>query len=91
MLDQVEATSTAGSTAGQTVITIANPVAGASYMYSAAGPAPSYKQELSGWTELTSGGAIEATNGATLYIAQVDSNDKAIGAGTVTVVANGGA
>ena len=60
-------------------------------MYSVTGPAPSYKQALSGWTELTSGEAIEATNGSTLYIAQVDSNDKAIGAGTVTVVANGGA
>lgn len=90
VLEQVTATSAAGSSAGQTVITITNPVAGASYKYSATGPTPSYKQDLSGWTELTSGEAIEAANGSTLYIAQVDSNDKAIGAGTVTVVANGG-
>lgn len=89
VLEQVTATSAAGSSA-QTVITITNPVAGASYKYSATGPTPSYKQDLSGWTELTSGEAIEAANGSTLYIAQVDSNDKAIGAGTVTVVANGG-
>ena len=90
VLGQVEATSAAGSASGQTVITITSPVAGASYKYSTTGPVPNYKQDLTSWTELTSGEEIEATNGSTLYIAQVDSDDKAIGAGTVTVVANGG-
>lgn len=90
VLEQVTATSSAGSSAGQTVITITNPVAGASYKYSTTGPAPTYKQDLASWTELTSGEAITAENGSTLYIAQVDSDDKAVGAGTVTVVANGG-
>lgn len=89
-LEIVEATSAAGASAGQTVITITNPVAGASYKYSATGPAPTYKQDLASWTELTSGEAITAENGSTLHIAQVDSDDKAVGAGTVTVIANGG-
>lgn len=91
VLNQVTATSAAGASAGQTVITITNPVAGASYKYSATGPAPTYMQDLSSWTDLASGEPITAENGSMLYIAQVDSNEKAVGAGTVTVVANGGA
>lgn len=86
-LDTINATSAPGSTNGQTVITITNPVQGADYRYSASGPMPTYQQDLTSWTELTSGEPITATNGSTLYIAQVDSNKKAIGAGTVTVQA----
>lgn len=89
-LDQVVATSAAGEAAGQTVITIQNPPAGASYKYSTTGPRPKYKQDLTEWQDLTSGTAIEAADGSTLYIAQVDKDKKAIGAGTVTVTANGG-
>ena len=90
-LDQVIATSAAGGTAGQTVITIQNPAAGASYKYSTTGPRPKYKQDLTDWQDLTSGTAIEATDGSTLFIAQVDKEKKAVGAGTVKVIANGGA
>lgn len=86
-LDAVNATSAPGSTTGQTVITITNPVDSADYRYSTSGPMPTYQQDLTSWTELTSGEPITATNGSTLYIAQVDSNKKAIGAGTVTVQA----
>ena len=86
-METVEATSAEGAAAGQTKITIKNPVAGADYKYSATGPAPTYKQNLETWTELTPGEDISATNGSTLYIAQVDSAGKAIGSGTVTVVA----
>ena len=73
------------------MITIQNPAAGASYKYSTTGPRPKYKQDLTDWQDLTSGTAIEAENGSTLYIAQVDKEKKAVGAGTVKVVANGGA
>ena len=87
VMETVEATSAEGTAIGQTKITIKNPVAGADYKYSATGPAPTYKQNLETWTELTPGEDISATNGSTLYIAQVDSAGKAIGSGTVTVVA----
>lgn len=87
VMETVEATSAEGAAVGQTKITIKNPVAGADYKYSTTGPAPTYKQNLEAWTELTPGEDISAANGSTLYIAQVDSTGKAIGSGTVTVVA----
>ena len=86
-LDTVNATSQAGTDAGETVITITNPGSG-SYKYSTTGPMPTYQQDLKEWTDLPAGGEITATNGSTLYLAQVDTSKKAIGAGTVTVVAN---
>lgn len=89
-LDTLEATSAAGTSAGNTKITIANPVSGASYKYSASGPMPTYKKDLTSWDDLTPGEDITADNGSTLYIAQVDSAKKAVAAGTVTVVANEG-
>lgn len=91
VLAEIQLTSAEGTMEGETVITIQNPVAGASYKYSATGPAPTYKQSLSSWTELTSGEEITATNGSTLYVAQVDDSGNAIGSGTVTVVAKEGA
>lgn len=84
-LDEVVATSAPGATTGQTVITISNPVAGASYKYSTTGPYPTFQEDLTEWTDLISGASISATNGSTLYVAQVDSSKKAVGAGTVTV------
>lgn len=89
-LNTLSATSAAGTSSGQTKITITNPVAGATYKYSTDGPAPTYKQDLTSWTDLTPGEDITAANGSTLYIAQVNSDKKAIAAGTVTVVANEG-
>lgn len=89
-IDVLTATSVAGAEAGKTKITITNPVAGASYKYSASGPAPTYKQDLTSWDDLTPGEDITADNGSTLYLAQVDSTKKAVAAGTVTVVANEG-
>lgn len=89
-LEQVVATSKAGSSAGNTVITIVNPVSGANYKYSTTGPEPAYKQDLTSWTDLEMGEEISASDGSTLYIAQVDTSKKAVGAGTVVVVANGG-
>lgn len=90
-LDTVSASSAPGTETGETVITILNPSAVGSYKYSTTGPLPTYQQDLSsGWTALPEGGEITATNGSTLYLAQVDTSNKAIGAGTVTVVANEG-
>lgn len=90
-LDTVNATSAAGTATGETIITIVNPSETGTYKYSATGPLPTYQQDLStGWTELPEDGEITATNGSTLYLAQADASGKAIGAGTVTVVANEG-
>lgn len=89
-LDTVSASSTPGTDTGDTVITILNPSAVGSYKYSTAGPLPTYQQDLTSWTDLPKGGEITATNGSTLYLAQVDTSKKAIGAGTVKVVANEG-
>lgn len=90
-LDTVNATSQPGAEEGETVITIVNPSGSGTYKYSTTGPMPTYQQDLTLWTDLPEGGEITATNGATLYLAQVDTNKKAIGAGTVKVVANEGA
>lgn len=87
VLNQVIVKSEEGSTTGQTLITVQNPVDGSDYKYSTSGPIPTYKQSLTGWTELEEGTPITATNGSTLYVAQVDSEGKALGCGTVTVVA----
>lgn len=90
VMETVQLSSAAGSSAGQTVITVENPTAAGTYVYSTTGPVPTYQQNLTSWADLTSGEAIEAENGSTLYVALVDSNKKATGYGTVTVVANEG-
>ena len=87
-MNRVVAKSEEGTTTGKTKITVEN-AAGNTYKYSAAGPEPTYKQDLQSWTELNMGEEIEAQNGSTLYVAQVDSEGKAIGFGTVTVKAKG--
>lgn len=89
-LGTINATSQPGSEEGETVITIVNSSGPGNYKYSATGPIPTYQQDLTSWTDLPEGGEITATNGSTLYLAQVDTNKKAIGAGTVKVVTNEG-
>ena len=88
VLTEVAATSSAGASAGQTVIAISNQVEGATYKYSTDGPVKTYKQDLTSWTALTPGEPITVDNGATVYIAQADSEGKAVGAGSVTAVVN---
>lgn len=90
VLNSLEAKSVAGTLEGETIITIVNPSGAGKYKYSVTGPLPRYKQDLTSWTELPEDGEITATNGSTLYIAEVDESEKAIAAGTVTVTANGG-
>lgn len=88
VMNRVVAKSEEGTTTGKTKITVEN-AAGNTYKYSTTGPEPTYKQDLQSWTELNMGEEIEAQNGSTLYVAQVDSEGKAIGFGTVTVKAKG--
>ena len=90
VMEPVEAISAEGTATGQTKITITNAAAGAKYKYSTTGPAPTYKQDLTSWTELTQGEDLTAGDGTTLYLAKVDATEKAIGAGTVTVKAKKG-
>lgn len=87
VLEDIEAESVEGTGSGQTKINIKNATSGAEYKYSTSGPMPTYKQQLTSWTELTPGEDITADAGSTLYIAMVDSQGKAIGATTVKVVA----
>lgn len=89
VLENINATAAAGSSAGQTVITISNPVTGATYKYSTTGPVNTYKQDLTSWTALETGEPITAENGTTIYLAQADSTGKAVGAGSVIAVATG--
>lgn len=89
VLENINATAAAGSSAGQTVITISNPVTGAIYKYSTTGPVTTYKQDLTSWTALETGKTITAENGTTIYLAQADSTGKAVGAGSVIAVATG--
>ena len=90
VLEEVTATSAAGTSSGETKITISNMVEGATYKYSTASPVVTYKQDLTSWTELPEDGEITATNGATIYLAQTDDSGKAIGAGSVIAVTNEG-
>ena len=90
VLEEVELTAAAGTASGQTKFPIGNPISGASYKYPTEGPAPTYKQKLTSWTDFTSGEDITAANGTTVYVAQVDSQGQAIGVGTVTAVTSGG-
>lgn len=89
VLAEVTATAAAGTTVGDTAITIENPVDGATYKYSTTGPVATYKQDLSsGWTELPEDGEITVADGTIVYLAQADSTGKAIGAGSVVAVTN---
>ena len=90
VLEEVDLTSAAGSSSGETKITVVNPVEGATYKYSTEGPVSTYQQDLSGWTELPEDGEITASNGTVVYVAQADSSGKAVGAGSITAVTNEG-
>lgn len=90
VLEEVTATAVAGSETGETMITITNPVAGATYKYSTTAAVATYQQDLSEWTAIPEGGNITVANGTTIYLAQADSTGKAVGAGSVVAVTNEG-
>lgn len=90
-VESLEVKSEAGSSSGKTKITVTPAIGkGNSYRYSKTGPAPSYLQDLTGWTEWDGTEEIEADSNSTLYIAEVNGQEKAVKAGSVKVTANGG-
>ena len=87
-LKSLAVTSEAGSTAGKTAVTV-SPAKGASnsYVYKV-GDAPevmSYGKDLSAWTDWDGSAEITAATGKILNMAEVDSNDKAVGFGFAVV------
>lgn len=91
VMEPLMLTSAAGTTVGKTKITVTQTLpAGYAYKYSTSGPLPTYQQDLTSWEDWDGNEEITASNGSTLYIAQVDGAKKAMAAGSVTVVANEG-
>ena len=89
-LGELTVTSTASETSGKTVITVAEEVAsGNSLVYktlASKAPEVEYGQDLSSWTDLPVDGEITATTGHKITVAEVDSNDKAVKAGSASIV-----
>lgn len=96
-LGTLTVTSEAGSTAGKTKISVAEPVLpGRKLVYktaSSTAPTVNYNDVLtvgtgaSNWKELPAGGEIEATNGHKITVVEIDVDDnKAKKAGNTTVV-----
>lgn len=91
VLDRLEITSAEGTAAGSTKLTISPSLsAGNAYKYSTSGPEPTYMQDLTGWEDWDGSEEIQADSGSTLYVAEVNTQKKAVRAGTVTVKAKAG-
>ena len=92
-LGTLTVTSEAGSTAGKTKISVAEPVlSGRKLVYqtaSSTAPTVNYNDVLTtGWNDLPASGEITATNGHKITVAEIDVNDnKAKRAGSATIVA----
>lgn len=92
VLEKLTVTSAEGTTEGSTKLTVAPAkAAGNTYKYSTSGQAPTYKQDLTEWEDWDGSAEIEAADGATLYLAEVNAENKAVKAGSVTVKAKAGA
>lgn len=90
-LEKLMVTSAEGTTAGSTKLTVTPAkAAGNSYKYNISGQAPAYKQDLTEWEDWDGTAEIQATNGSTLYLAEVNTEKKAVKAGSVTVKAKAG-
>lgn len=85
-------TSEAGSSTGKSTITVSGYSLGSgeSYVYQTAAttaPSVAYGDNVSAWTALTSGNDITPTEGHTkITVVVKDSNGKAIGSGTATLI-----
>ncbi len=90
-LDEITVVSVAGTAEGKTKITV-TPVlsAGRSYRYrtGASVTMPELYDDLSSWAPWNGTAEITATQGHTIIVAEVDSTNQAMGAGSATVVIN---
>lgn len=78
-------TSLPGATVGTTAVTVENGETGASYRYRIGGNFPAAGEDLSTWTAWDGTSDITATDGTKLFVASVDSDNKAIACGSVIV------
>ncbi len=89
-LGELTVTSTASETSGKSIITVSPEAASGNslvYKVNASTPAAvTYGKDLSSWTELPSGGEIEAASGSKITVAEVDAESKAVKAGSATIV-----
>lgn len=93
-LGELVVTSAAGTTAGDTKITVAPALtSGNGYMYQTGETVtlPAYGEVLSSpWTEWNGTEEITATTGQQIAIVEINSSDEAIAGGVSTVTSNGG-
>ena len=94
-LGTLTVSSAAGSTAGQTAITVQPTITqGNHYVYQTGAsvtlPTEYGADVSSGWTAWNGTGEISATTGNEIGIVEADSGNKAVKAGKTTVTANGG-
>ena len=94
-LGTLTVTSVAGTSSGNTQISVAEPAPyGCVYMYqlNSADPGLSYGQTLSGYTMLTQGGDIAASSNTNVTVALVNvaRGNIVVAAGNATIVKNGG-
>lgn len=88
VMERLEVTSQEGTEAGKTKITVTPSLTnGNSYKYSTKGQAPAYKEDLTSWEDWNGAEEIEAANGSTIYIAEVNTEKKAIKCGSTVVLA----
>lgn len=87
-LSRLEVKSAEGTAEGKTQLTVAPALGtGHAYKYSTTGPEPTYMQDLTSWEDWNGKDEIQAAAGKTLYLAEVDSQKKAVKAGSVKVTA----
>ena len=87
-MERLELKSVEGETQGKTKLTVTPALAvGHTYKYSITGPEPTYMQDVKEWEDWNGEDEIQAANGKTLYLAEVDAQKKAVKVGTVRVVA----
>lgn len=88
-LGTLTVTSVPGTTSGTTKITVTGNGSGQLY-YKVSGSIklPAYHEDISDWTTWNGTAEITATDGGIICVAEADSNNLAIAAGTATVNSN---
>jgi len=90
VIDTLKLTSSEGTSAGQTVIKVTEPLTdGNKYKYKVSVKVlPAKNQDLSSWTDWNGVSEIMADSGVYLYVAECTSNNRAVRCGKVEVVSS---
>nr|DAR15125.1 MAG TPA: tail tube protein [Caudoviricetes sp.] len=93
-LNELVVVSSAGSSAGDTVLTVSPALSSGNiykYQTGASVQLPAYGETVgSGWTEWDGSEEIPATSGQQIAVVEVNASGQAVAGGVATVVANGG-